>query len=155
MTRPGSGVAPLPETYHGGMTTRRNDHERLRGLLEASPEVVTAYLFGSALTSRSPRDLDVAVVFSDETGDLAASLALQAHLESSLDRPVDLHELDRLPLDLRFRIVQRGLVLVDRDPVRRVRAEIAVFDAFNDFRPYLERIRTTARQRLVGGTDRG
>lgn len=137
------------------MATREHDEERLRVLLQARPEVVTAYLFGSAVTSTSPRDLDVAVVFVDGTEGLAVPLALQAHLESSLDHPVDLHEFDRLPLDLQFRVVQQGVVLLDRDPVRRVRTEIAVFDAFNDFRPYLERIRTATRQRLVAGADGG
>ncbi len=132
------------------MTTGEHDDERLRALLHACPDVVTAYLFGSAVTSTSPRDLDVAVVFGDVTNDLAGTLSLQARLESSLDRPVDLHELDRLPLDLQFRIVQQGILLVDRDPVQRVRKEIRVFDAFNDFRPYVERIRTATRKRLAG-----
>jgi len=137
------------------MGTREHTRERLRVLLDACPEVATAYLFGSAVTSASPRDLDVAVVFAEDTGDLSMSLGLQATLESSLDQPVDLHEFDRLPLDLQFRIVQQGLVLVDRHPAQRVRTEITVFVTFNDFRPYLERIRTATRERLVAGANHG
>ena len=137
----------------------REAFQRLAAALHARPEVLTAYVFGSAAGSagagsRPPRDLDVAVITGGESG-LAELLGLQVELERAAAVPVDLHEFDRLPVDLQFRVVREGSIVVDRDPAARVRNEIRVMNAYHDLAPYLERIRSGTRERLArsGGGD--
>lgn len=122
---------------------------RLAAALAARPEVRTAYVFGSAVKgSDAPRDLDVAVVGGSGTS-LGELLRAQVDLERAVGVPIDLHEFERLPVDLQFRVVREGTVMVDRDPPARIRREIEVMNAYHDLAPYLERIRTGARQRLI------
>lgn len=126
----------------------------IRELLGSYPDVVAAYLFGSAAKGAAePSDIDIAVLF-ERPADLAALLALQGDLEREADVPVDLHDLDRLPVDLQFRVLQEGVVLVDRDQPTRVRREIQVLNDYNDFKPYLDRLRAAARTRLSEKTRR-
>lgn len=116
---------------------------------DARPEVLTAYVFGSVVTGAdAPRDIDVAVV-GRAAGSLSDLLRAQVELEREVAVPVDLHELDRLPVDLQFRVVREGTVVLDRDPASRVRREIEIMNASNDFAQYLARIRSGARQRLA------
>lgn len=123
--------------------------ERLIDVLDSRPDVTAAYLFGSTVTSGTePGDIDVAVTF-DPDADLPALLALQVELETRVGVPVDLHDFDRLPVDLQFRVVQEGVVLVDRHPPTRRRREIKVLNAYNDFKPYLDRLRAATRGRLA------
>lgn len=124
----------------------------LGDLLAACPEVVAAYLFGSTATGvEEPGDVDLAVLFASAV-DLRTVLDLQVELERRAAVPVDLHDFDQLPVDLQFRIVREGVVLLDRDPARRVRREIRVLNDFNDFKPYLDRLRSAARSRLAAGS---
>lgn len=120
-------------------------------------EVITAYAFGSAVDgSPSPRDLDVAVTLADEEADsLPTLLHLQVDLEREVGFPIDLHELERLPVDLQFRIWQTGRLMIDRDPPRRVRTEIEIIHAYHDLAPYLERLRAATRRRLIAGAGHG
>lgn len=129
--------------------------DRLRDLLDGHPEVLTAYLFGSMATGApDPGDADLAVVLAPGTT-FRAALELQSELEAATGVDVDLHDFERLPVDLQFRVIQEGRVLLDRDPARRVRLEVRTHNAFNDFRPYLERLRTAARDRVAAGPGDG
>ena len=130
---------------------------RLATALAERPEVITAYAFGSAIDgSPSPRDLDVAVTLADEETDrLATLLHLQVDLERGVGFPVDLHELERLPVDVQFRIWQTGRLMIDRDPPRHVRAEIEIIHAYHDVAPYLERLRAATRRRLIAQAGHG
>lgn len=143
-------VTPLvaPRAYDEDMPVAPTAVASVRDLLGSHPEVVAAYLFGStAKGAAEPGDLDIAVLFERAT-DLAALLVLQGDLERSADMPVDLHDLDRLPVDMQFRVVQEGVVLVDRDLPLRVRREIRILNDYNDFKPYLDRLRSATRTRL-------
>lgn len=132
--------------------------DRLRTLLATRPEVETAYAFGSALRRTDARDVDVAVVLRppSDTGagtsagdDLRQELRLQAHLEAALDRAVDLHAMDRLPIDVQVRVAADGELLVDRDPAARVRREIRARNLYEDFLPQLQILRRGTRERLA------
>jgi predicted nucleotidyltransferase len=125
--------------------------DRLRDFLAEREEVVTAYLYGSAAIDPSTaRDLDVAVVL-DEAAEAGATTLLQVEVEAALDVPVDLHDLDGLPLDVQFRVQQTGRVLLDREPTARVRREVRVRNLHEDFAPQLAVIREGARRRLASG----
>lgn len=129
---------------------------RLEAALADHPEVISAYAFGSAVDgSPDPRDLDVAVIVDHDTDRLEPLLRLQVELELEVGVPVDLHELDRLPVDVQFRIWQTGRLLIDRDPPRRVRAEIEILHAYHDLAPYLQRLSTATRHRLRSGSGHG
>lgn len=123
--------------------------QRLEDLLAARAEVDAAYLFGSSLTSDDPRDVDVAVLLREGSG-LRDESALQAHLEAALDRPVDLHALDRLPVDIQVRVVSTGRLLVDEDPGRRIALEVRARSMAEDLRPLLDIIRAGTVERLAG-----
>ncbi|MBW1877963.1 MAG: nucleotidyltransferase domain-containing protein [Deltaproteobacteria bacterium] len=119
--------------------------------------MVAVYLFGSAAresSERLARDLDLAMVFDTDCADpFREALRIQAELELTLGFPVDVHDFDALPVDLRFRVLSEGRVLVERDPIRRVRREVRAMLEYYDFKPYLERIRTATLRRLEHGTE--
>lgn len=128
----------------------------LRQRLLQHPEVLVAYLFGStARDDPSARDVDVAVVFGASTDPFRAVLALQQDLEVSTGLPVDVHDLDELPVDLQFRVIDEGSPILVRDDAARVRREVRVMQDYYDFRPYLDRIREGVRARLATDAPRG
>lgn len=138
------------------MSTLLSDRlDALRDRLQQHPEVVVAYLFGSAATqARPPRDVDVAVVFADAVDAFRAVLGLQLDLEASTGVPMDVHDLDALPVDLQFRIIDEGHPVLVRDEDARIRREVRIMRAYYDFTPYLERIRNGAHARLASGSSR-
>lgn len=127
--------------------------ERLR----QHDEVALAYLFGSAVDGAdgAARDVDVAVAFSDVTDPMRALLRLQQDLEATTGAAVDVHDLDALPVDLRFRVIDQGRPVLVRDEAARVRREVRIMREYWDFRPYLDRIREAARVRLASGARDG
>jgi predicted nucleotidyltransferase len=130
---------------------------RLEEALWGREEVVTAYLFGSAAdrsAHREPQDLDVAVVFIDSVVDpFREALHLQVMAERAAGFPVDLQAFDAMPVDVRFRVIDTGQVLVERDPICRIRSEARVMLEYYDFKPYLDRIRKAALARARRAAD--
>ena len=123
--------------------------EHLRQLLSERDDVLTAYLFGSSVKGAvTPRDVDVAVVLDGPTKARTVD-QLAVELEAAVGATVDLHVLGELPVDLQYRVVQEGTVLVERDPAQRVRDEIRVMHAHHDFLPHLDLIRRANRARLA------
>jgi len=115
----------------------------LGSVLEESPGVLFAYLFGSATRGRlSPlSDVDVAV-YLDETCDplearLEAIGRATAHLGTD---KVDVVVLNQAPIALAGRILQSRRVLCDREPLRRHRFESLALREFADFRVFEGRI---------------
>ena len=98
--------------------------ERLRELLEQQPGIACAYLFGSVArgAASSTSDIDLAVLLEQPTADtLRGPLArLRLDLEDALERPVDLVALETAPADLIHRVLRDGVLLVDRNPNRRI-----------------------------------
>lgn len=127
--------------------------ERLR----QHDEVALAYLFGSAADGDggSANDVDVAVAFGEVADPMRALLLLQQDLEATTSALVDVHDLDALPVDVRFRVIDQGRPVVVRDEAARVRREVRIMREYWDFRPYLDRIREAARSRLAAGPSDG
>jgi predicted nucleotidyltransferase len=136
---------------------------RLREHLASEEVVETAYLFGSlARGSEAPRDADVAVVFAPGVAaELMQLLALGHRTELAADFPVDLHDFERLPLNLQHRVIAEGELLVDRDPRRRVTREERILVMYPDFARALDIIRQGELTRLTAsaptatGSDHG
>jgi hypothetical protein len=124
--------------YAVDMTVR----DTVREVVEREASVAVAYLFGSHARGdvRHDSDVDVGVLLADESeprlggprDDLARAL------ERSLGVPVDVIDLARAPADLVHRVLRDGDLILDRDPVRRVRFEVKRRAEYLDLKPYLD-----------------
>lgn len=110
--------------------------------------IAAAYLFGSVArgTATATSDADVGVLFSaDPPATLAGlHLDLEAELERAVGVPVQLVVLNRAPADLVHRVLREGILVLDRDPSRRIRFEVRARNAYFDFKPYADRYRRAA-----------
>ena len=124
--------------YAAGVTVR----DAVSEVIERDARVVVAYLFGSHARgeARPGSDVDVGVLLVDDgparlggpRDDLARAL------ERSLGVPVDVVDLDRAPADLVHRVLRDGDLVLERDPVRRVRFEVKRRAEYLDLKPYLD-----------------
>lgn len=122
--------------------TRKEDSAlvpRISEALERRPELAAAYLYGSAATGHATplSDIDIAVVTAgdlspDRRSELLRELVLA--LERACPGSVfDVRFLDELPVTLRGRAVTEGRRVLDRDPERRVEAEVRARMDYHDF----------------------
>jgi predicted nucleotidyltransferase len=115
----------------------------LPDLLSTRPEVVFAYLFGSAARGelRPLSDVDVAVFLADGIDALDARADLLALVTRHLgtDR-VDLVVLNEAPTALLGRVLLDRRVLCDKEPFRRHRFESLALREFHDFRLFEHRL---------------
>jgi predicted nucleotidyltransferase len=116
-------------------------------MLRAHPEIVFAYLHGSFLTGNQPRDVDLAVFAVASTFQaleqthqvtMELSIPLEMEIQEAISLPVDLQVLNQAPLEFRCRVVDHGLLLLDRDPTLREDFELLTRKEYWDFRPILE-----------------
>lgn len=113
-------------------------------ILDQSGAVSFAYLYGSALSSDHPRDVDVALYLTPETmnaftGGRSVYLDLLAPFEEKLKKVFliepDVQLLRDAPLSFRFSILSTGRVIADRDPMARVEFEYRTRTEYFDFAP--------------------
>ena len=122
---------------------------KLKSTLDAHPDVIVAYLFGSAARGelRASSDVDVAVLVSaDPAGRTLSSLrlSLQSDLHEAAHRPVDLVILNQASPDLIHRVLRDGVLLVERDRSARIRFEVSARNEYFDVLPFLNRYREAA-----------
>ena len=108
--------------------------ERLAEQLASKPEIVFAVAFGGFLEDRPFRDVDIGVYLA--RGTRAAEDVVEAALYAE-DLGLELSDLVGLPVDvvvlnhvrpgLLYRAL-RGRVLVDRDPILRIRLYLMALD---------------------------
>jgi hypothetical protein len=107
--------------------------------------LAAAWLFGSAARgeARPGSDVDVAVLLRDDPEPTLAGLRadLADSLTEALGRPVDLVVLNGAPVDLVHRVLRDGVLLLDRDPSRRIAFEVRSRNAYFDLLPYLREYR--------------
>ena len=120
--------------------------ERLASVLSAHDGAITAvYLFGSVArgTASATSDIDVGVVFRDDPPPTLAGLRLdlEAELERAVGAPVQLVTLNRAPCDLVHRALRDSILVLDRDPARRIRFEVRARNEYFDLKPHLDRYR--------------
>ena len=118
---------------------------QLRVLLDRQPGLACAYLFGSMARGDATvtSDIDLAVLFEQPTADtLQGPVArLRLDLEDALGRPVDLVSIENAPPDLIHRVLRDGILLVDRNPNRRIAFEVRARNDYFDLLPYLNEYR--------------
>jgi predicted nucleotidyltransferase len=106
-------------------------------LLETTPSVVFAYLFGG-LARGAPNplsDVDIAVYFRAGTEPGEEKLALFDALTDALGTSeLDLVILNRAPISLVGRVLQNNRCLIDKEPLLRHRFESAKRREYFDFR---------------------
>lgn len=113
--------------------------ERVRAFFDAEPAVVTVYLFGSTARGDAgpTSDVDVAVLFDGPPSAtlMGPALSLAGRLEQLLGTRVDLIVLNTASADLVHRVLRDGDLLVDREPGRRIRFEVAKRNEYFDLQP--------------------
>lgn len=129
----------------------------LRTALEARPEVLEAYLFGSLARGEAGEmsDVDVAV-FLDEQRSIAERgrllLELTAELMSRLGRnDVDVVALNDAPPLLYHRVLRDGERLLARDLLATTRREGQALSRYCDWVPQLAKIEAAHRRRMAAG----
>ena len=128
--------------------------ERLRAALDRE-EVAAAYLFGSQASGRAGplADVDVALWARpglDADRRVALRLELTGAAASALrSDEVDVVLLDDAPALVRHRAWKSGRLLVDRDPVTRVRGEARALVEYLDTAPLREQLAQGLRRRLA------
>lgn len=115
--------------------------------LAEDPHVAAAYLYGSAARGAATpiSDVDVAVLpeqglTDNARGELVRKLITSLERRSP-GRRFDVRLLDELPVAIRGRIVTEGVCVYDRNPARRVEAEVKARMEYHDFLPF-ERLGT-------------
>lgn len=121
---------------------------RLRDFLASRAEeegIAAAYLFGSVArgTPRPGSDVDVGILYSENPPQTLEGLGfrLEGDMEKLLGLPVQLVILNRAPVDLIFRVLRDGKLLVEQDRSKRVRFEVKSRFDYWDLEPYLKMYR--------------
>jgi uncharacterized protein len=127
-------------------------HAQLRGFFAAlPPRVLAVYVFGSEArgTAGAASDLDVALLFDSPPvpGLLGDALSIEGELERHIGRRVEIITLNTAPVDLVHRVFRDGVLVLDRDPRKRIRFEVAKRNEFFDLQPVLQEYRRAARPR--------
>ena len=130
-----------------------NDRDRLIETLRRTAEdvfgpteVFLAYAHGSRVGGkpRADSDVDVAYYAGGYPGcvrlPLAAASDLASRLERSLQLEVDLRSLAGAPLDVRGRVLERGVRIYCGDEVARVSLERDLLTRWLDWKPAVERM---------------
>jgi predicted nucleotidyltransferase len=127
------------------MEARRIEEELRRFFTDGRHGVVAAYVFGSVARGEADEasDVDLAVLLEDGSEPTldGLGLGLAGELEQCLGVVFDVVVLDRAPVDLVHRVLRDGLLVLDRDPPRRIRFEMRARREYLDLLPVLRRYR--------------
>ncbi len=133
-------------------------------VVNASPPVIAAYLFGSHATGKvwAESDVDVALLFgeTDVSNQLEITGRLSEHLCQTLGGvEVDVVSLEGVPTHFAYEILRTGKLAFCANPHERIQFEMGVFEKQTDEEPWLQigrrylmrRVKT--RQMLKRGKD--
>jgi predicted nucleotidyltransferase len=114
----------------------------------ASHEVLAAYLFGSVSQGNpGPQsDVDVAVLLDTAPPPTLDGQpeGLCRELERCVEAEVDLVVLNTASADLVHRVLRDGVLVLDRNPSRRIRFEVQKRNEYFDLLPVLRAIRRSS-----------
>lgn len=133
--------------------------DALQRCLKRYPEIVAAYLFGSAVSGKMTpmSDIDVALIVRDEAT-LDEILLLTSNIASDIQRLFHregdvkvLNRIQRLPF--LHEVLATGKLIVEREPEIHRRFIRRILTAYLDFQPVYEKcLRTYARSLQRGQT---
>ncbi len=117
------------------------------------PDVVAAWLHGSAARGEPAEDLDVAVLFDGDPAlfdwlGLGHEIAVAA---GALPVDVDLRPVNGTPPQFRFNVVRDGRLLFERDRGERCWWEARAINEWIDFEPGWRAMRQAYLQRVASG----
>lgn len=126
---------------------------KIRDALINEDDLIAVYLFGSHAEDKAHRlsDVDVAVLFDDRTSAgrlFERTLAIGSLLEQALQCTVDVVPLNCAGPLLRFQVIQKGRLLLERDRTQRCLFHMRAMNAYYDAKPYLDYQRSEAIRRI-------
>jgi predicted nucleotidyltransferase len=127
---------------------------RLRERLEAEPDVLFAYLFGSVARGRAGplSDVDVAVMVKDGVDLARRHLDLIGAVSEAVGSDgADVVLLNEAPISLAFRVIRDGVVILSLDEKARIRHKAMVIDRYIDMAPMRKELARGLRHRLEEG----
>jgi len=125
--------------------------------INKSYPVSFGYLFGSRAkgTNNAMSDIDMALMFEQSYGDMEDIFNRGDIIETGkkfLKDPVDVVNLDKASLILRYAIVQEGIVLKDEDSGKRADFESLTLREYFDFQYYSEYYNNAVIKRIREGS---
>lgn len=135
------------------MVSREAIVAAIKDVLADDETVIAVYLFGSQArgTAHGLSDVDVAVLLTEALDNgqrFDRVLSIGAALEERLPSAVDVVDLRRAPPLLRFRIIQNGQVVVERDRTKRCLFQMRTMNTYYDAKPYLQMQQDAAIRRI-------
>lgn len=127
---------------------------RIRARLEAEPDVLVAYLFGSEARGTAGRrsDVDVAVLLREDADVARRHLELIAAAGEAIGgRDADVVVLNEAPAALGYRVLRDGHLLLSRDERARVAHWVRTIDRYLDMAPMRRTLAEGLRHRLAEG----
>jgi predicted nucleotidyltransferase len=118
---------------------RKSMMERIAQIISNYPEVQTAYVFGSFLEREDFRDIDIALLFSENSSSYRA-LKLALHIGSDLDlgikpgRDFDVRVLNNAHPEFQYEVVKNGRSVFSRNKQERYDFEAEVISAYLDLK---------------------
>ena len=141
-----------------GMRTVEATTQILREALQARPEILEGYLFGSYARgdAAAHSDVDVAVYVEPAALDEAGTFGYDSELATSLMRALGRNDVDVVVLNhasplLYHRVLRDGTRLLARDLVRTTTREGRALSRYCDYVPQLRKIEAAASARIERG----
>lgn len=138
------------------MTSTLNADEistQLRDLLAFQGDIAAVYLFGSVAEGKAHQlsDVDVAILFDEKLSSqqmFERVLAVGELIEQVLQVTVDVILLNRAGSLLRFQVIQKGRLVLERDRSQRCLFQMHAMNAYYDAKPYLDYQRNESIRRI-------
>ena len=134
---------------------------RVSGVLEDHPEILAAYLFGSAVSGRTrpDSDIDIAVLVHEKDlrpNSLKYRLELMTNLGSVLERfDIDLVVMNEAPPALAQNIITKGKLIFERSRSARIAFQVRTLNVFMDTEPMRRLYLHYLKRRYLKGSARG
>ena len=108
-------------------------------LLTRHKEIISAYSFGSFVSSDVFSDIDLGLLLHKTPAEpMTYEINLERELENSISHPVDIRILNKAPISV-CQAAVRGKVILDRDLNRRADFENRVLKEYFDFSTFRRR----------------
>lgn len=103
--------------------------------LEKVPNLIAAYLFGSACkgTMKKSSDIDIALLFSDFTTEKVDRLQLMLDLSRIAGRDVDIIIINNSSPLMYHEILRTGKIIYERDSLYRIQSQVRNQKLYSDY----------------------